>query len=300
MEFGRAYSPFRALSVAWQLMRRAPATLFLGGLILFLFNGSAGSGISVSLSRGEIARLDPVWWVLIGVVALGGLVVAAALWVFDCWVRVGYARAVERVLSRGEEQIGDLVRAEGLWVPMMVTRLVVYAIDLCVLLPGVGFAALAWHFGDSIIGATLGWVLCASVAAAYSLVFAYVGLGVCLAGRAVAIEGLQPPAALKRSWDLVRGHRLRLGTYYSVLWVVGVLGIFLCCIGVVFTATLASVAHNESYLRLVRSAQDQSGWWCDAGSAAGAAEEPAPAAGAPEAEAQPPIPPPNPPAETTD
>jgi len=284
MEFGRAYSPFRALTVAWKLVRRAPATMFLGGLILFLFNGSAGSGISVSLTRGEIARLDPLWWVLIGIVALGGLVVASALWVFDCWVRVGYARAVERVLSRGEEQIGDLVRAEGLWVPMMVTRLVVYAIDLCVLLPGMGFATLAWYAGDAIQGSMLGWVSCAIIAAAYSLVFAYVGLGVCLAGRAVAIEGLPPPAALRRSWDLVRGHRVRLGTYYCVLWVVGVLGIFLCCIGVVFSATLASVAHNESYLRLVRSAQDQSGWWCDAGNAGTSA-------GAPEVESPPPIPP---------
>ena len=46
MEFGRAYSPVRALKVAWQLVRRAPATMLLGGLILFLFSGSAGSGIA--------------------------------------------------------------------------------------------------------------------------------------------------------------------------------------------------------------------------------------------------------------
>ena len=295
MEFRRAYSPLRALRVAWQLVRRAPATLFLGGLILFLFNGSAGSGISVSLTRAEIARLDPPWWILFGVVALGGLVVAGALWVFDCWVRVGYARAVERVASRGEERIGDLVRAEGLWIPMMVTRLVVYAICLCVLLPGAGFATLAWYAGDAIRGSVLGWVSCAVIAAAYSLVLAYVGLGICLAGRAVAIEGLPPPAALKRSWDLVRGHRLRLGTYYLTLWVLGAAGMLLCCIGVVFTATLASVAHNESYLRLVRSRQDQSGWWCDAAGADGAGEEPTSGAGDSEPEAPPPIPP----AETT-
>jgi membrane-anchored glycerophosphoryl diester phosphodiesterase (GDPDase) len=80
----------------------------------------------------------------------------------------------------------------------------------------------------------------------------YVGLGLALGRHAVALEGLGVFAAIERTWELCRGHRLWLFVYCFVMGVVTLAGICLCCIGVVLTRALADTAFTESFLALTR------------------------------------------------
>jgi hypothetical protein len=115
-------------------------------------------------------------------------------------------------------------------------------------------------------------------AAAYFFVYLYVILGVSMWRQAIAIEGLGPLQALRRSWELASGHRLRLALFWIVLSLVKFVGFWgglLMCIcgvvpGVVLSITLVQVAQFESYLALVR-ADDYARSWL-----AGATTAPAP------------------------
>ncbi len=98
----------------------------------------------------------------------------------------------------------------------------------------------------------------------YLPVWLYVALGVSLTGEAVAIEGLGPVQALARSWNLARGNRMMLLAYLLVLMLFVVLGVCVFLVGMIVAGVLASIAHNESYLRLVRSDEEQREWELDA------------------------------------
>jgi hypothetical protein len=169
--------------------------------------------------------------------------------------------AVERALTTGEEEIGDLLRGRGRWIAMLVARLLVYAIHVAVFLPGALLAVGAWFAGNAI--QHRGWLgpgLATFVCVVWLVPQLYVLLGLILTPQAVALEGLGAPQALTRSWSLARGQRWRLLLYYLVLWLVTCLGFFACCVGVFATASLAYTALNESYLRLIRSEAEQEAW----------------------------------------
>ena len=89
----------------------------------------------------------------------------------------------------------------------------------------------------------------------------YVLLGVYLVPQAVALEGLAPAAALKRSWAIADGNRWWLLLYLVVLRIFAVLGLLLCCVGVLGTGAMRIIAINESYLRFVHSDEEQREWW---------------------------------------
>jgi hypothetical protein len=110
-------------------------------------------------------------------------------------------------------------------------------------------AAVAWQVAESpvLAGASGGLILLA-----YLPVLLYVALGVWLAPKAVAVEGLSATEALSRSWELVRGHRWTLFLFelvmLLVIWIPGCC----CCICLLsLPRTFVEVARLDGDLRLV-------------------------------------------------
>ena len=137
-----------------------------------------------------------------------------------------------------------------------IVALLAVATIVPVVLIGFGVGAAAYQAGGE--EAAVPFVILI-VVLSLPLIF-YVFLGLSLAPEAVAIEGYTAVESIKRSWSIVKGNRLRLLLYYIVTGIVAFLGLFACCIGVIFTSTLVYIAYMDSYLRLVRPIEEQSAW----------------------------------------
>ena len=259
MDFARAYDPFRALTSSVRLVRRSPLTLLAGGTAMVLLDGGYGASYAINWERIEGLRAFAI--ILLIMLAIGLLIVGFALWIFECLLGVGFAGAVERTLAGGDADVSDLLQGRGRWVPMIVARLLQYAITFAVALPGALLATGLYFAGEAL--QERGWLgpgLATLIGVVWMVPQIYVLLGIALTPQAVALEGLGPAKALTRAWSLAKGQRWRLFLYYVVLWVAMMLGFFACCVGVFVTASLAYTALNESYLRFVRSEVEQEAW----------------------------------------
>ena len=208
--------PVASPGAAWGLLLKAPLTLLIGGFLLFFTDaggGAAGGNIS------EDARHVEAWQAaLLSVFVCVVCVIALAVFLFNCWLRVGYALAVERVITTQREDLGDLFRGGSRFVSMVLTQLLTILIAFRRAAVRVGrrrrallresFGAAAPFPACALGGALL--ICRCSVRAARDQ----------LASNAVAIEGMQPTEAISRSWSLVRGHRLPLIVYWIVITVV--------------------------------------------------------------------------------
>ena len=303
MEFNEAYDPIRALKSSWQLLKQAPLPLIVGGVVLVITGGGGGGGGNFGNPSGGQRGEDLDWQVvapiLIGVV---GLVCCLGIvfFVISSWVRIGFANTVEEVMRTGQGDVGRVFDGKGRLWSMILARLLAGVIQVAVMLPYglvVLLAALATAGFEQ--NEEIGVAVLVSGFVLYLPVIIYVGLGVALADQAVALEGKEPVEAVRRSWELVRGHRWMLLWYSIATGIFAMLGICACCVGVFLTGTMTEIARSESYLGLIRGAERR-GWWIETGSAPGGAD---PGWGSPEIPQKPvgwgtppPPPPPAPPA----
>jgi hypothetical protein len=193
----------------------------------------------------------------------------------SAWLSIGLANATEKTLVLGSARFEELFVSHGRFFDMVLVRVLRFLILLAVAIPFamVGLAgamiATTGHVDDGLIalGVVLSWLV-------YIPFYLFVALGLSLAIQAVAIEGLQPTQALRRSWSLASGNRLRLLVYWLTLCVFTLIGFCLCCVGVFVTGALAQVAANESYLQLVKSTAPAAAPSNSSERAGAAAEEP--------------------------
>jgi len=266
MQFQEAYQPFRALGSAWKVFLRAPLTILVGGVLLFLTNAWSGTESGVKWRFDRLERLEPEDWdrivVIVPPLLAAGICIALALWLFRCLLLAGFPNAVERVLARGQERVGDVFDPRGQWLSMVGTTFLTKVIGLLLFLPALAALGAGWLVGEATDTGGIGAAVALGGILIYAPIAVYVWLGVSLAPNAVALEGFKPLEALGRSWSLVAGNRLWLLLYFVVLGVFSFIGVCACCIGVLLTSTLAETAQCESYLRLVRT-QSQGSWWID-------------------------------------
>jgi hypothetical protein len=266
MRFQQAFDPVRAVAESWRLARRAPVPMLVGGILLFvLTDGDDANRLRESLNETRHVR-----WIDLPELMLEAFVGAACLaWqvvilLAACFLGTTLPYAVERVATGGESLLADLLTTRGRFVPLVLAVLLgALAVVAAVVPAGAVVLALEWvgnHFG--VLGAPLRLAQGAVVLLAIPVVV-YVWLGVWLAEQAVAIEGLDPVSAVKRAWSLADGNRWWLLLYIVILRVFQALGILLCCVGVLGTGALGMIALNDSYLRLVRSDEEQEGWWIE-------------------------------------
>ena len=258
MNFATAYDPFRALKAAWELLKKAPATILVGGVLLSITDGGCSGGNQfVSDGGRHYSDIEVAAMVMI-VIAV--LVLAVGAWLFSCLLKVGFPTAVEKVHNSDQEQVGAIFKSEGRWLNMVVATflqmLALFAAVVPMLLV-VGFAALVAAAADS---PAVGFAIGGAGFLVWLPFFIYIALGLGFIPLAVALERLNPIEAFGRSWGLVRGNRLQLLLFHIVTTIFTLLGLLACCVGVLFTSALTYTANADAYLRLVRSREEQVDW----------------------------------------
>lgn len=249
MTFADAYDPIRALTSSWRLLVRAPFALIIGGALLTLLGGGAELGLLFH----DDGHHDPAQ--IVFAVCTFGLCCGIGGLLLRSWLALGLANTTEKALVQGSARFEELFVSKGRFFEMVLVRVLRFLVLLALAIPF--FMVLAAgaiiasndHVDDGLIGlgVLLSWLV-------YIPFYLFVVLGLSLAIQAVAIEGLQPTEALRRSWALAQGNRWRLLVYWLALCVFTLLGLCLCCVGVFGTGALAQIAANESYLQLTRPA----------------------------------------------
>ncbi len=251
MEFRQAYDPVRALGGAWRLVARAPLTMIVGAVLVFLTDPQTPQGV-------QFENGHPSWWgaLLVGGVAVSCCCVSILVWLFSCLLYVGLAGAVQRVLTTGEERFSDLFQPRGLFGEMVLARLVKVVLLVATFLPTLVIGGGPVALGYWLELEWLGWLIGSFFALAYLPIFVYILLGLLLVEEAVAFESRQPFDALKRSWDLAAANRMQLLWFGVVNLAVSLAGLLCLCFGVLVTAPWARLAWFESYARFVLPAPE--------------------------------------------
>jgi hypothetical protein len=292
--FREAFDIAARLSSGFRALKVAPWPLLLGALLMQCTEGGSGSGGNYSgsggsgddgswdsydwenlgASIGDLATPDPAGAIanvggaelaiiaVVLVLALGvGLLCGGAMLAFRSWVHGGYVRLHRQVLRTGAGGFDTLFGASDVFVSMIGFKLLwglIYTGTLMLaLLPGgvlVGAGAIAEV-------TPLIWVGVALMVLVAIPVALYVTLGLVFGELAVALDGAKAMQAVERSWELARGNRLWLLLYLFVTGMFTLVGICLCCFGVVFTRAIADTGLTEAYLLATRPAAELEGWW---------------------------------------
>ena len=250
MDVSTAFDTFRALQAAWRAIKQAPVPLLVGGVLLAITSGGGGGGGPGFQGRFDASEAD---WEEIVPLMLPFLAVACCLglvfFVVSSWLLVGFANSVEETLRTGRGDVGTLFDSRGRFADMLLARLFAALIQVGALLPfALAVGLLVFAADEGAIPEEVAVVVGIGLGLVGFVLGVYVALGFAFVSEAVALEGLAPGAALRRSWGFASGNRLRFLLYFVVLWIVTVLGICACCVGYLFTASLARVAAVESWL----------------------------------------------------
>jgi hypothetical protein len=264
MPFRDAFDPIRAIQSAFQVLSKSPAAIVLGGFLLWICDVARGAiphpGFGQKRSGDDFenwrqfghAAWDALGAALTGLTLLWlgfALAFAIAAWLFRCVVFIGFAGTVEKTLVRGTADTAGLFDARGRWASMALTQIVCGVLTFLSILPGVAVAGIV---AAAIVAGTdkpvLAGIAAVAIVLFYVPIVVYIGLGLSLAGHAVAIEDMGTNEAIVRSWLLVRGHRWSMLFFWIV---VGLLHVLCCCL--FFGPTMVTeTAAIDGYLRLVK------------------------------------------------
>ena len=270
----KALDPTRSFEVAWKLLRQAPVTVLLGGLILFFLEGGGSGGVNL-VSRGHVfsemgrsgtdlrrvfEELRPFLLILIPIVAC----IAIAFFALSSWIEVGFARAVEFSLRTGKDEIGKVFSGGDRLGAMLLARFLCGLIHIACLVPVMALVlALMFVLAPRGAGVLLGLssLLIALVALAVTL---YLAIGLFFVNPIVALESCSPTEAISRSWKMAGGRRLRILWFLVFQFFLGIAGLCLCCVGLLLTTPLSNVMRFEVYLALTRGGEYPQ-WWIGSG-----------------------------------
>ena len=244
MNFSQAFNPLRSLKSVFETMNLQPAHLWGGGILLFFLEG----GI-----QGSFQGWEPIGKALGEEVMIffvcGACVLGIGLFLASVWLAAGLFLNFRSVMQPGEATSGGIFDHQGKFLPLLLTRLLVGLASLLPMLPiGILFALL--FASSSVLSAAP--LIAVSVVFSLFLLFVsiYVGTGLVLSEAALLYEDRQPVNAVKRSWAMAKGNRLRLFGFVLVNALFVFSGLFLCCIGVIATGAIARFAIFEAFLQL--------------------------------------------------
>jgi hypothetical protein len=273
MQPGKAFDPIRSVQVAWSLLKQAPVTVLIGGLLLWFFRGGGGSGLQFLVrghglgdagTRADVQRifeqLRPLLLVLIPLFVCLGL----AFFAMSSWLLVGFGRAVELGLRTGKDDIAKVFSGGDRFGAMLLARLLAWLIQTACSLPLAAVAfivVLVADRSDPQIVVILGAVLFGML---WIVLLAYVALGLFFVSPIVALESCSPTEAIARSWKISSGNRLQLLWFAIFQFLLGIAGMCLCCVGTFVTSPLAHVMKVEAYLALTKGAEYPQ-WWVGSG-----------------------------------
>lgn len=263
MTRSQAFNPIRAAESAWRILMKAPLPMWLGGFLLMLVGGMGGGGGSGMNVQGQ-GHMDPEFlWVLVPVAGIGclfGLVMFAA----GSWLMVGFCNSVRTVMRTGTVELEEVFDARGRWWQMILVRIVQLLLGAAAVIPFFIPVLIGMIVSDGLdladeVGAgiaLLGVIL-------YIPVLIYVHLGLMFMPYAAAFEDLTISQALDRSWALARGNRLQLIVFCLGSVVIALVGLMLCCVGIIPASIVIEVMWIEAYIQATDIAGDPEDWWIE-------------------------------------
>ncbi len=245
MNSNLALSPSRCVRSAWELTGKAPAAIWVAGLVLALVEGAPSAAWDYHGTFGVEwdPQNGPFNWVralfLWPMMTLVGLALSAV----TAWLRCGYFLGLRRVMKTGTAELGEMYNAEGKWLSFFLTELLRAVL---IGLAGIPCYLLALGFDGDGVGSAIMLV----VALAYVPVWIYVMLGLSWMTQTVAFHGRSPLDSINASWELAAGNRWKIFILSLVSALLIFLGLFLCCVGVIAAAIVMEVMWVEAYLQL--------------------------------------------------
>ncbi|MCP4809925.1 MAG: hypothetical protein GY913_10360 [Proteobacteria bacterium] len=185
-----------------------------------------------------------------------------------CWVKVGWIRLHEQVITTGEGTFGVLFGGSDRVVDMAIWAILATAINVGAIFASVIPGALVMGVGAAmemepliILGGLLLMILMIPA-------LVYIGLGLAMGDHALVLEGKSPMQALERSWELADGNRVTLFIFNFVMalfaFAAVFLGLLMCCIGVILTSPASraaiDVGFTESFLMHTRGKSEALKW----------------------------------------
>lgn len=248
MAFSDAFSPSRAIGAGWNGLKRAPATILLGSVILMA--SDLNCDFQDKIERGW----ESLWWLVGAAVVVGGFI-GLMLFLLRVYVTPGYLQACARAV-RG--QVADpevLFQSSNRFLDMLLWRLLhtgILVLTVAALAaPLVPFGIVGIISGREEIGIALAVVSVFYALAIALPVFTYVELGLFFGDYRVALEGRGALIALRESWTLAGGNRFWLLLYRVVTFFFQMMGLFLMVIGVVATRGIRDAGTVGAYLDFV-------------------------------------------------
>jgi hypothetical protein len=267
----KALDPTRSFEVAWRLLKQAPVTVLLGGLILFFLEGGGSGGLNL-ISRGhdlsEMGRsgsdfrrvfqeLRPYLLILIPIVVC----ISIAFFALSSWIEVGFARAVEFSLRTGKDEVVKVFSGGDRLGAMLLARFLCGLIHVAAVIPIMAVVLALLLIMD---GGGPTWLLVTAVALLSAVISIYLAIGLFFVNPIVAFESCSPTEAISRSWKMAGGRRLRILWFFIFQFFLGIAGLCLCCIGLLLTTPLSNVMRFEVYLALTKGGEYPQ-WWIGSG-----------------------------------
>jgi hypothetical protein len=262
-----AFDPLRSVQATGVLFRRAPLTLFVGGLV------PIGMQLAIQLplqfliplpfffaprpNQELLQRVLPFVFVFACVVALASIALS-------CWIDVGFCRAIELALRTGKDQVHTIFRGADRFWTLLLARVLMCLAFLALMLPAILMMMVLGVFTSLEIPDVFKFLaalaaLCISLAASI-----YLLLGFSMVTAIVALENCSASAAIGRSWRYARGNRLRLIWFHLFIFFLSLVGTLACGIGMLITIPLIEAMRYEAYITLTKGTQFPQ-WWIGSG-----------------------------------
>ena len=244
-----ALNPIRSLKATFETMNLQPAHLWGGALLLIFVEQITGIGFQfiqpVIITGGEEALVF---------ILTGACVAALGFFALATWLMSGLFLTFRSTVQTGQPTKEGLFDHQGKFVPLLLTRVLVFICSILLMIPGGALMGVFFAFvvpevspGDPGPLAITGIVLCVLSTYAFTI---YCVIGVAFAESAVIFEDLRPTEAIKRSWNLASGRRWRFVWFFLANGIFAMLGFLMCCVGVFATSAVTRLATAEAYLQL--------------------------------------------------
>ena len=271
MRFSEAFNPIRSLKSTFEAMNLAPAQLWGGGILIAFLDGCAGNSGQAGQNGQSMGMEEDVLMVL----ACGGCVVGLLVFVVSCWARPGVFHNLKSVLRTSEVDSQGIFDHRGQFVPMLLARLLKTLVSLVAIVvfcaPLIGVLIFTMSSGGDLGGMLFILVAIFTVLIGWPALI-YIHCGMALTEEIVVFENASPVDALSRSWSLASGNRWAIILFGIVSFIFALCGLLMCCIGVLATTAITTLAWGEAYLQL--SAGEESAATVDEEAMTSAYDEP--------------------------
>lgn len=228
--------------------------------------GPAAPGLRLPV-RPALAALDAWDAGTIALIAVFGLALLALAFAFTAWLLPGWHRVQAALFRTGRSEWGTLFTSFDAF-PASLGYVVIKAGLLVAWVVVVVLPFLAWDYvaGPELTAGRIAFGVAWSLP--WLAVLAYGWLGICLADRIIALEGVGAWEGFRISWRLMDGQRLPLLLFLVLVGLLSLLffiaGALAFCVGLVVTVPLAhafaDLCLTEAYLHLTRPPEETESW----------------------------------------